>query len=1403
MAAPASVCIPVVLDAFILNAAVADDSDAKIAPITQPNYTFLRLDHQNIQNDILDHVDLHYTSPREHNSRVTDLGTGNPLSKRFGAYISWTLPRAYRSGTAATTTNAANQTRKQQQGYPASTPTPDYSAPEFRPVPTRWLVVRLIDTGTVTPQLPESIAKTIRCRAWVVESDLQSIWDNLDDTVDLQVDVSPFVAPSRENALSNVAQQAEVFIGHRFDIGAWSENEKTKNDPTVRIKPLSLLNSSNHLFADFQHHNSNVFSMLDDFSYTDGNNVKQVMELATASYYVIGWHADPTEDPFYMPSALASLQQRVNDLKMSVDGSTGNVSDDITNWLGTMEATTTLSHGAIYDVSWARDSAPIVRPAKNTAISLTANGPNVPVAIGTTPTDALVTYVAAHKDAEKPGLVKDLEGDLWAIRTLLLAQDDGADPQLKATDMLYNYGYQRTDGGIEWHRSGSTDKDGTQPLAGQTGPLIELQTKQSALDNMARAINFLRWQLFSVWWRYVSGADGDPASQTNQANIRNQQVTPLLNRLKILLGSLTEPNSFLWLQNEVVKLSQQLPVEKGASPNFCLQKDPTLMVGGIDPGWPADFLDDLSIRLDFQLLQAAPSTDTRWGPYDTPNNTDGLVQTILAKLPISIQKAAASLLREFPLLHAGDVGQPTAGTFAPLYHDHGAPDIVAAAATASATNPNSPLPPLPWRDRWNGQPWFPLFVEWEAEYFHIPFEDWGLDERKMPGPTGVHYWFRYGINDGVQLQDKVSDTRTASGRILLLPQPSFSLQSAIEQLLHNLSAEELNGYGMTPTELTNLKNYIYLLPYLSHTLGGLTDHLVTRVQGTHIKPTQRPPGEKLTAMDAAVSASSVIGVGADQILLQDTETHVTPYGRSIQTLSTQSASQHPAFKPVTHGQLRFTQLNIIDKFGQAISAIDPTPALSPPRIAPALADQYVCQESSPGVPNVVQGNLKPPFCEFVQLPPSINQPTRLNAVMTMKDVNGWRATYDWDSPIWGWVVVNYVENAIQLFLPDGTFYREVRHGGTPGGHVTPAWSPFPKPSMPTNPAQLDFLIAKLIDHTYLEAFFNMINEALGLIPAAPNSYAQYLNSIVGKPLALVNMGWSLELATPPLQNESVLNLLPQDRLLLPASTPQLPSGQDPKNPAPPLSTPQYSFPLKLGDSERTYDGLIGFWKSSTSPSQPSGFDLDNLFTYWDSPSLPNSPTKLIQKSNFPCLSAFHVSPDAFASNGTDTVNLSPTDYQNVWNQNLSIFSAIIDPFTAIHGYSGILPIQSLSLPSWTVESAMNKMLAFFHTGPLIITQDVPPYVPNNTVPQNNAIAIPAVGAAQWEWLQPYDVPAGSTTAIDDNPVTPAGTEVPPPTYMGLGLAKVDTVPRFENAPYVAIEGILQLVEPIMKQPVTN
>jgi hypothetical protein len=161
------------------------------------------------------------------------------------------------------------------------------------------------------------------------------------------------------------------------------------------------------------------------------------------------------------------------------------------------------------------------------------------------------------------------------------------------------------------------------------------------------------------------------------------------------------------------------------------------------------------------------------------------------------------------------------------------------------------------------------------------------------------------------------------------------------------------------------------------------------------------------------------------------ETDLTPYGRSHKPIA--GFEVPPSSKPVAHGQFRLTKLNIIDRFGQAIHAIEPEPLPyneKPQTVAPCISDWY-----APGIkvgkggvviPNVVEQNKsgKDQKCEYVQVPPQINQPARLNAVWTMasETTNSdmeqpfWRAANDWDQPIWGWVVVNYANYGLQFFL---------------------------------------------------------------------------------------------------------------------------------------------------------------------------------------------------------------------------------------------------------------------------------------------------------------------------------------------------------------------------------------------------
>lgn len=94
----------------------------------------------------------------------------------------------------------------------------------------------------------------------------------------------------------------------------------------------------------------------------------------------------------------------------------------------------------------------------------------------------------------------------------------------------------------------------------------------------------------------------------------------------------------------------------------------------------------------------------------------------------------------------------------------------------------------------------------------------------------------------------------------------------------------------------------------------------------------------------------------------------------------------------------------------------------------------------------------------------------------------------------------------------------MRIGGPKGSTQSDKWLPFDKPkgTIKDN-LQLDRLIKRMTgDSEYLMAFFDMINGSIGAMPYAPSDYSDFLSSIIGKPLALVNVGFSLELASAPL-----------------------------------------------------------------------------------------------------------------------------------------------------------------------------------------------------------------------------------------------------------------------------------------------
>ncbi|OTA63075.1 hypothetical protein K449DRAFT_443531 [Hypoxylon sp. EC38] len=1362
---PKNLTIPLKLDAFVLNEQVSSggEKDSKIAPITQPNYTFLQLKDGLIQHDILDHVDLHNATPAKSNSRLYDLGQATLRRNRVGVYLHWTLPRVYRTGSGATPSGAKQHTeRRQAKGLSTSSnPEEDYASPEFRPLPNRWLVIRTLDPNADTTEPKGTSINPVD--AWVVESDrLLSIDDDDLDDADLQVDISPYITTNKQSVGKiNLEEQAESFIGLKTPAASWTRDQDITGPDTSQRVDLTAVSSSNQIFLDYQPHCSNVFSIVDTFAYDEDKSLTK----ATANYYVIGWHKDPSQGPFgdLKPDGTTSRGDRLDALALALGGKDEGFKDDIKEWLDSKDQAQVLCHGAMYKVAWDDSKWPTNVPANEASHTLLDL---MPVAVGTTPIDSLLAYIDSHQhnDSETDD-EKKLEKDLHCLAPLLRAQDEGVDAQRAAMDEVQNWNFARESGGKHWYFQSQEGKPPQEPPNDQAEAIEQLNQAQRARDGAAREIVQLQWAMFSYWWRYVSAVN------------REKTYFPV-DKLKEQVGRFRD---IVTQQDDLIerllqdKKSFPVPPQAGVLPEFNQPRDPTLLVAGIRAGWPDDFLDDLRVRLDNQLVPPEEKVDTT--PY------------CIEKLPDTLQSTAEALIQEFIALGKEETEAPTGDPRLPLYHDHG--------------NHGDSTDPL--RDQWGDtQPWAPLFLEWQAEYFHIPWESWAMSgERKDQLDTN----WRLGIKPEVDLQKlNIQDTRPLSGRILLLPQPNFSLQAAIDQLFNSVDPEILNKY-LDEEQQKEVKTMTYKLPFLSAPLDGFTDHLLTLVHGTHIKPNVRyPTGAGYPQEGLHPIGNAVVGDFDEAALgIIDISSELTPYGALLVHSTNDDGDDggsnekkpHP-FKPVTHGQFRFSKLNIIDKFGQSICAIDPRYGHEDEQaVFPHLSAYY-----EPQLLNQEPNLVRPPragcegHCEFSQVPPTVNQPSRLNSTFVTHDSQYlnqyayWRPVTEWENPIWGWMVLNYVDYGIQIFLQDGTFYREVRLASPDAPKHTSKsaeWLPFAPPPDRPHTEQLDHLISRLTeqDQKFLHDFLRMANDFLTLASPAPSAYASFLNSLVGRPLALVNAGWSLELATEATTNHADLDLDTE-----PDPPIKLTGGRNDNI---------YDFPVKFGDITRANDGLVGYFDVKETKTAGDELDLTKIYTYYSKGGIPDGGNlEYVSTANVPKLSAFWLNPTDY-NEGTATPSERAKAYTQAWNDKLHVVGCIIDPFLPITAYSSILPINNLRLSNWMWEKALQKMTAFFHLGPIVITNDVEKYRREGkvlsgdynlgneqeyTTLKEQAVGMPALQTGNWAWLQPYLAGNGTDGQAE---------------YKPLGLGRVDGKPKFQSGPYTAIEGYLQLREPIVRE----
>lgn len=204
----------------------------------------------------------------------------------------------------------------------------------------------------------------------------------------------------------------------------------------------------------------------------------------------------------------------------------------------------------------------------------------------------------------------------------------------------------------------------------------------------------LKINLFEEFWKYVF--DRDHVTDDNK-----KQVADKVKTIVDCLGELGTPTTLgskIWdkcLRIEGYK--RLIDFEPGVMPPFVMQQDPTVLFAGIPSGRNEKSSGkSLLVRLGGQESIGLDDTSKNAKLHNWAQMIDSIKSNggLQGKISSDLVEALASLLKETTWLS----------------------DSTKGSVPADSSMKGS---------CWDGQQaWYPLFVEWTVEYYHIPITDW-------------------------------------------------------------------------------------------------------------------------------------------------------------------------------------------------------------------------------------------------------------------------------------------------------------------------------------------------------------------------------------------------------------------------------------------------------------------------------------------------------------------------------------------------------------------------------------------------------------------------------------------------------------------------------------------------------
>ncbi|GAB2725013.1 hypothetical protein [Kitasatospora kifunensis] len=890
----------------------------------------------------------------------------------------------------------------------------------------------------------------------------------------------------------------------------------------------------------------------------------------------------------------------------------------------------------------------------------------VKVALGHSTGDAAAALVAQQTRSARDGdLIKALfHGELGTM--------DSADGPIDLDEVMRRSWFSGSEGGYLWqvvNRPAEQGTDEPAPELPQPAWLDELNANQTEYDQGMAELARLQWRLWTLWWlrelpekRRPKPFEFNLTAWNAEISAVSGQVSTLEARLEGLRGELPYAEDPDGLPAKIGKFAadRELPETQE------LKRSP-------QPSFyrPAD---------PVVVMDGSGTTQPLGRPDDQP-------------LPCRLPSRLLTWVR------IG--GEPVTPEPDPLAPDlRGLPELCRpliaelamldrAARTDSALEAIVARPlaftdgPFPEYTRVWRQPWLPMYLQWRIKYCATPFRtggagDGGSDNWTFDGDD--YRWNGTNVPEG-DGEGGVRWTNFA-GRSFLTPALSYVLREQTKRKLAG-APDELLG------QLQDLQDDFDKLQILSQTLDGFNDWLIQQ-DGSAQVTTDR------SILELAGQSNYVPDGAGDR--------------------------REQRFQPVRAGQFYFTELHIIDRFGQSlrlVTTLQGQPGQFDPVRAPSVTPE------------------QPPFPSarldrFIQLPPRLLQESRvrlepvhhsddrpLAAVSSAPDPVG-------DTPVAGWLLVNHLDQTLLVYAPDGSPLGELRVIHTAEGQREIAWNSLPHARY-DEPEDFEGVYphvagfaSELVgrDADTFGLLMTTIDRALSRITDPAPEEDRTPARLIGRPVALIRARLGLELMGPPLTDPA------WDEALSPTAQ----------------EYPDYRWPVRLGEYEQLADGLIGYYTSE--PGQ------DTSYRQLHVPVQGRDTVAYASAGESPYFSL--IGTGAGIAMPARPVDRPLTRY----------LTLLACPHTAVHATTDILPVTSLAVDADITHRAMAAIRASFRLNPLLapVRSGEPEAARRSGEPEpaDNGIFMPRPSAMHgaWSWAEPL-VSGDGPPLWTDLPILPA------------------------------------------------